>query len=105
PDHIVVLVHGIRDHALWEQGIRKSLSEAGLASASTSYGRFDLIRFVLPIPYFRNWAIENVWDQVRAVRAQHPDAKLSFIAHSFGTYIVANMLSRDVTLKADKVIL
>lgn len=101
--HVIILVHGIRDYALWQERIRRVLSEH-FKVASTNYGQFDLIRFLMPIAYFRNKAIERVWDQIRDVKKQYPTANLSFIAHSFGTYIIANILSRQFDFVAFRVV-
>lgn len=103
-DHVVVLIHGIRDFALWQTEIRQTLRQAGLPAVLTNYGRFDLFRFLIPVPFFRNAAIEKVWNQIEQVRHAHPDAKLSIIAHSFGTYVTANLIQRKFVLKVHRVI-
>jgi hypothetical protein len=71
--HVVILVHGIRDYALWQDRIRGVLAEE-FTVESTNYGRFDLFRFLIPVRYFRDKAIENVWNQIRDIRKQYPDA-------------------------------
>jgi hypothetical protein len=100
---VIVLVHGIRDYALWQDKIRKVLSEHFVVE-STNYGRFDLFRFLIPIRYFRQRAIESVWNQIRDIRLQYPNSRISFIAHSFGTYIVANVLSSEFDFHAFRVV-
>lgn len=106
PPHVVILVHGIRDFALWEDAIGKVLKGQQFIAQSTNYGRYDLFRFLLPVSYFRNKAIESIWNQIRDVRKQypHPDTTFSFIAHSFGTYIVAQILRREFDFAAYRVI-
>jgi hypothetical protein len=101
--HVVILVHGIRDYALWQDAIRKVLKDQ-FTVESTNYGRFDLFRFLVPIRYFRERAIESVWNQIRDVKKQYPSAKFSFVAHSFGTYILAQILSREFDFAAYRVI-
>lgn len=101
--HVIILVHGIRDYALWQERIRGVLAEHFIVK-STNYGRFDLLRFLIPIAYFRDNAIESVWDQIRDVKKEYPKAKFSFVAHSFGTYILANILSREFDFKAFRVV-
>lgn len=100
---VIILVHGIRDYALWQDGIRNVLKEQ-FTVESTNYGRFDLFRFLIPLNYFRNRAIESVWDQIRDVKRQYPNAKFSFVAHSFGTYILAQILSREFDFSAHRVV-
>lgn len=104
PEQVVFLVHGIRDYALWQESIRKVLSPLFIVE-STNYGRFDILRFLVPISYFRDKAIQRVWDQIRDVRRQYPDARYSFIAHSFGTYVLANILARNFDFTADRIVL
>jgi len=71
---------------------------------TTNYGRFDLVRFLLPISYFRSAAIEVVWRQVRDIRRQNPERKLSFVAHSFGTYVLAHILQREFDFTAFRIV-
>jgi hypothetical protein len=52
-DH-VVLVHGIRDFAYWQVGVRQALEARGFIVELTNYERFDLLRFLAPVPWFRN---------------------------------------------------
>jgi hypothetical protein len=101
---LVILVHGIRDIAGWEVEIADTLRGAGFDVEPTNYGRMNLIEFLLPIPFFREKAIETVWTQIQQARMLHPDAPISIIAHSFGTYIVANILRRQFTMKINRII-
>jgi hypothetical protein len=101
--HVIILIHGIRDYALWQNEVRSALENDFLVE-NTNFGRFDLVRFLIPIPYFRNKAIKSVWDQIRDIRRLHPDAKFSYIAHSFGTYVLANIMKREFDFVGHKVI-
>lgn len=102
--HVVILIHGIRDYALWQNEIKHTLSDAGFVPQSTNYGRFDLLRFLIPISYFRNRAIEAVWTQIRDVRKRFPNAQYSVIAHSFGTYVFAQILKKGFDLVFHRVV-
>jgi len=73
---VVVLVHGIRDFALWQATIRPTLQRAGFAAEPTNYGRFSLVKFLAPVPFFRRWAINEVWEQIRIVKQQYPGARM-----------------------------
>jgi hypothetical protein len=101
---LIILVHGIRDIARWEVEIADTLRHAGFDVELTNYGRMNLLEFLLPIPYFREKAIETIWTQIQQARMLHPEAPISIIAHSFGTYIVANILRRQFTMKVDRII-
>ena len=60
---VVVLVHGIRDFALWQSSIRDTLTRAGFVVEPTNYGRFSLVEFLVPVPYFRQRVIREISDQ------------------------------------------
>ena len=72
------------------------------------YGYFDAFRFWFPF-WTRNKPIERVYEQIRVAlqkyRRSHPDAKLSIIAHSFGTYIIGEILKRGFDLQIDRLLL
>src|ERR1700675_4439521 len=103
-ENVVILVHGIRDYALWQSKIRATLKEAGFTAEPTNYGRFNIFQFLMPILFFRRWAIKQVWEQIRIVKKNHPSARLSIIAHSFGTYVVSYLVKRNFDLNADRII-
>jgi hypothetical protein len=46
---LVVLVHGIRTYASWHREFRPLLERHHFDVELTNYGRFDLVRFLLPI--------------------------------------------------------
>jgi hypothetical protein len=101
---VVVLVHGIRDFALWQSSIRDTLTRAGFVVEPTNFGRFSLMKFLVPIPFFRQRVIRAVSDQIRIVKQHNPAARISFIAHSFGTYVIAQLIKRDFDLSAHRII-
>src|SRR5262249_26913534 len=80
------------------------LRDAGFIAQPLNYGRFNLLKFLAPVPFFRRWAIREVWDDIRIIKNKYPDAKLSVIAHSFGTYIVSQLIKRNFDLKAHRII-
>jgi hypothetical protein len=98
---VVILVHGIRDFALWQEAIRATLKVHGFIVNPTNYGRFDLIRFLIPIPFFRKRKVNEVVEQIRIIKHENPNSDISVIAHSFGTYIIAHILeaNTDLTLR------
>lgn len=102
--HVVILVHGIRDRALWQASVSDVLQRNGFQPENTSYGRFDLFRFLAPVPFFRNWAIRSLKRQLDSVIEDNPKAKISIIAHSFGTYVFARILRETPQLNVHRVI-
>lgn len=103
--HVVVLIHGIRDHGLWQQEIRDTLIDAGFRVISTNYGRFDIIRFLLPFKWFRNKAVTTVLRQLNTAIYLNPGAEVSVIARSFGTYIIGRILDEQTHITLHRIIL
>jgi hypothetical protein len=102
--HVVILVHGIRDFALWQTTIRSAFEEEGFKAEATNYGRFNLLQFLLPFSYFRNKAITTVWNQIKIVKQNNEGSLLSVVAHSFGTFVVAHLMRENFDLKLHRVI-
>jgi pimeloyl-ACP methyl ester carboxylesterase len=103
-DHVVVLVHGIRTHAQWMDPVSRVLKRHDFVPKRTNYGRFGLLRFLLPVCGARERPIRRVRDLVRGIQRDHPGAKISFVAHSFGTYVVAEVLRHFHDIKAHRLI-
>lgn len=101
---VVILVHGIRDQALWQSQVRACLRNAGFTVFLTNYGRFDLFRFYVPFPLFRNSVIDDVYRQIRQVKKNNPHSEICVIAHSFGTFIISNIMEKEFDLVLDRVI-
>jgi hypothetical protein len=104
PRDVVILVHGIRDIARWESEIRATLERNGFSVEPTNYGRMNLIEFLLPIPYYRRRAISTIWTQIQHAQMLHSGADFSVIAHSFGTYVIAQLLKTQFNIKFRRVI-
>jgi|SRR5581483_1586956 len=101
---VVVLVHGIRDYALWQSRVRSELETAGFVVEPTNYGRFGLVQFLAPVPFFRRWAINQIGEEIRIIKQSHPGARFSIIAHSFGTYVIAGLIKKTFDLNASRII-
>ena len=99
---VVLLIHGIRTQADWGPMVRSRLEVPDkIEVIPIKYGYFDAFRFWLPF-WTRTRPIERVYTQIRvAIQAAHekdPHAKLSIITHSFGTYIIGQILKRGFDL-------
>lgn len=101
---VVILVHGIRDFALWQNSVRTPLKAAGFEVEPTNYGRLNLIRFLMPIFWFRKAAVKAIEKQIRMVQLKHPGKRISVIAHSFGTYVIASLLRNEFDFRFHRVI-
>jgi hypothetical protein len=98
---VVILVHGIRTYAPWIAMLRAQFESAGIVVEATNYGRFDAVKFLWGS---RRAPLDAVWDSVKDVQKLYPNAKISFLAHSFGTYIVSRLLLREFAFKAHRVV-
>ena len=101
---VIVLVHGIRDYALWQNAIRDVLEVTGFTVEATNYGRFNLVQFLLPVRYFRKRAIDAVWRQIRVVKQNHPDSRISVIAHSFGTIVISHLMRQNFDIQFHRIL-
>ena len=106
---IVLLVHGIRTEAHWGPMVRSKLEVPGqIVVIPILYGYFDVFRFWFPF-WTRSRPIERVFDQIRVALQRYPrlypDAKLSIVAHSFGTYIIGEILKREFDIRIHRMIL
>ena len=105
---LLIVIHGIRDMGTWGVTIKNRLENPNLTVNPIQYGYFNALRFVEPF-YSRHWAVRYVETRVRYAiakhRIDHPTARISLLAHSFGAYVVAEMLRRDPFLTLDNLAL
>jgi pimeloyl-ACP methyl ester carboxylesterase len=90
---IVILVHGIRDIATpWYSRAERAFQEHKHVKVyGVKYGFFNALNFLAPL----DWSSASYEILVKAydtATEQHPGARVSIIAHSFGTYLVARLL-------------
>lgn len=93
PVHLVLLVHGINTRGRWISEIKPVLEKAGFIVEATSYGKFGVPRFLLPFQWLRQSAIERVARAIAAAKLLHQPARMSVISHSFGTFVIAQILA------------
>jgi pimeloyl-ACP methyl ester carboxylesterase len=107
PPQVVVLVHGIRTEAAWQEPLAALLlAIPNVKARPVKYGYFDAFQFAVPFPRrFRRNPIEHLVQQLRILGAQTPNARMSVIAHSFGTYAISNALLENPDIKLYRLIL
>jgi hypothetical protein len=101
---VVILVHGIRTRALWQNAIRSTLHKEGFVVQPTNYEYFDVLRFLFPGEFFRRGIVEDVERQIRHTLAENKASTCSLIAHSFGTYVVSRILRDYTDLEFERII-
>jgi pimeloyl-ACP methyl ester carboxylesterase len=100
--HVLVLVHGIRTAAVWHDLVQEVFEPTEIRVIPIGYEYHDAARFLWP--FGRKKVVSYVQDQLRQVRADFPQAAISLIAHSFGTYIVSRILNSSSGYRLSKVI-
>jgi hypothetical protein len=97
--HIIVLLHGMNTDAEWQEALADQLrDDYGVETYPIGYGNFSPLKFLFPI-WTRRAPIKIVTQELRALKTKHPNADVSVIAHSFGSYILCNILESQTDLK------
>ena len=102
--HLVILVHGINTNAQWFPTIKSSLESAGFIAAPAGYGIYGVLRFLIPMSRLRRAAIDRVYGHFRTARKLHTPDKISVIAHSFGTYVVSQIIEENFDIDLHRII-
>lgn len=108
-EHVVMVVHGIRDHGFWTKRIAREIKvlaremDIAVRAPSPSYGYFSMWDFVKPDGRERatRWFMERYAD----IQSHFPGAKISFVGHSNGTYIAARALKLCPGIRFHRVVL
>ncbi len=99
---IVITLHGIRTTGKWQKALDTVLASSEFVPYALDYGYFDTLAFLNPwkreerVKWFRS-------EYDRIVNASGVD-RPSIIAHSFGTYLTAEVLNNYPEVKFDKII-
>lgn len=100
-ERVVILIHGIRTHAVWQELIKTKLdNQTTLRVYPVGYDYYDIFNFLLT-PLTSLFAKRKVLREIRNIRADHPMAHMVVVAHSFGTYLMSKILMKnsDVRLR------
>ncbi len=104
----VMVVHGIRDNGFWTKRVAREVKTRARRSGrlvrapSPSYGFFSMWDFVRPggRQAATYWFMERYAD----VRSHFPNADISFVGHSNGTYIAANAMKICPAIRFKRVV-
>jgi hypothetical protein len=90
--------------------VRPALESAGFDVAPTSYGIYGVSHFLLRSDNLRRKAIDRVARDIRTARTAHNQRRglyprrMSVISHSFGTYVISQILDDCRDLKWYRII-
>lgn len=102
--HIVVLLHGMNTNAEWQEALAEPMRlETNLVPMVVGYGNFSPVKFWFPF-FYRGGRIKKVLTDLRGIRDRNPDADISIVAHSFGTYVVSKILALATELKFHRIL-
>lgn len=109
-NHLVIIVPGIRDRGNEWNVVRTELESAGFSATIAGWSEyFGVPRFLVPAAWFRRIAMHTLEQKIQnAIKTYTVDRKqprISFIAHSFGSYILCYLLRRAHHLKVYRLIL
>lgn len=99
---ILLTLHGIKTTGKWQKEISPDLQEAGLLAFPLDYGNFLALQLL--VGRTRRAKIEWFLKEYQSVKDRYPHNKVSIIAHSMGTYIVANALAKYSQIRFDRII-
>jgi hypothetical protein len=103
--HFVILIHGIRTTGAWAEMAKHVLdSAANCETRVLRYDYVDLLRFSIPGPWRRTPG-KRVLQQIQNLRSHEDSADISVICHSFGTYILCNVLLATRWVRLKRIIL
>jgi len=94
---VVFVVHGIRDRGFWTRRIAREIKTYArkknkkCRTVTSTYGYFAMGPFLLP--WVRRSKVQWLLDQYVTARSLYPEATISYVGHSNGTYLLAKALS------------
>lgn len=101
--HVIAMVHGIHDIGAWHESVSSQLRSKGTVVEQIRYQLYPAIRFLFPID-LSGKAVKRVVKRLRALGKQYPNARMSIIAHSFGTYVTLKAIEAEPDLDFWKII-
>lgn len=92
----LVTIHGIRTFGEWQERVFNLLYEKNnnVSRLNYEYGYFSSLSFL--IPPLRKKAVDNLYKQLVEWLSEHDAKKFYLVAHSFGTYILAEAIERII---------
>lgn len=103
---VVILIHGIRTSAWWQNRIAHLIETKTDATViPIKYGYFDVLRFWCPFGICRAAPIEKLRQQIEGVARQYADRPLIVFAHSYGTYALTRVILENPYFRFDRIIL
>lgn len=89
---IIISVHGIRTLGQWQDSLEQSIlnNNLELEVKKYKYNYFSAVQ--LAIPFFREIVINRLSSELELISDENPNAEITIISHSFGTYATVKAL-------------
>ncbi|WP_155944442.1 hypothetical protein [Pseudoxanthomonas sp. Root630] len=99
---VVISLHGIRTTGRWQKELTDELVQRGFRHIALDYGYFPAISLILPWTRRRKirWLLDQYDKEMLDLTAPP-----SFIAHSYGTYLLTEAMSSNSLMRFDRLIL
>lgn len=99
---VLVLVHGIQTDGAWHRLVQKELEDVpNINVVSVGYECVTPAQLFSP---FRGTPVAKIAREMRDARLMEPKARLMVIAHSFGSYIVSEILRTEPDIQFERII-
>ena len=100
---ILVLIHGIRTDGAWQREVQQQFQ--GVANLQVHDLGYDVVTGMQLAGPFRSGPVNKIVRDIRRLKDEEPLARISVIAHSFGTYIVSRILEDHPDISFEKIVL
>ena len=103
--HYVLLVHGIRDFAGWQDRVKAQMERDGLTAVPVKFGYYDVLSFLAPWgqwqgPYDK---LMNAWHTVP--KDSEPPPLISVVSHSFGGWLITRFIKDNPACRLYRLVL
>ena len=103
--HVVILVHGIRDFAGWQEDAKRLFElNPNVRAVPIKFGWYDVLSFLAPRAVSKS-SFQVLLRNYEQARNEYPNAPISVVAHSYGTYLVGNLLLENPSVKLFRILL
>ncbi len=104
--HVVLLLHGIRDLGGWQERVGTQIERSlpGTKCVAVRYGWFSPFAFLAPVSRARA-AVDTLKAAYDHALADQRQARISIIAHSFGTHVLGECLRKYDVVRPHRLIL
>lgn len=102
--HVVLLLHGIESEGEWMQKLEAAFDDDSIRIVPVKVGRVSVTQFLSPFDHSGK-EVGLVLGRYLETLQTFGGARVSVIAHSYGTYVLTQMLLEYPTIKLSRIVL